>query len=323
MNTLYLSVEQSRRLAVEMPVGDPYGGVAYGKRQMPVIAVVAAAASFVAGASALVAGAAGLAALSAGAMVVGGALTVIGTISGNSKLAKIGGILSLAGGIGSLATGATEAAATAAGSGAEAGVADTIAGAVGEAGGASSAFGDVAVGGVDLGGTTTYGLDEIGGIASETGGAANASMAVGEAAPKGLLSSELGASDTIRNAVTNADQGVLGIDPTNAMNAAAPNAMTTANTSVAQSLNTDAFNVGDIIQDAAGNATKIVQGSNGELGFFDKAGKWVKANKELAKIGSDFASGLIPSEQEKATTDYYNQRTAELARKARWATGRI
>jgi hypothetical protein len=41
-------------------------------------------------------------------MVAGGAMTIIGTVTGNQKLAKIGGLVSLAGGIGGLASGAWE-----------------------------------------------------------------------------------------------------------------------------------------------------------------------------------------------------------------------
>jgi hypothetical protein len=44
----------------------------------------------------------GLAGLSGGAMMAGGVMSGVGAVTGNKKLAKIGGVLSLAGGIGSL-----------------------------------------------------------------------------------------------------------------------------------------------------------------------------------------------------------------------------
>ena len=44
--------------------------------------------------------------LIAGAMIAGGVMTGLGAVTGNKKLQKWGGVLSLAGGIGGLATGA-------------------------------------------------------------------------------------------------------------------------------------------------------------------------------------------------------------------------
>lgn len=74
------------------------------------IPLIAAAGSIFAGATA-VAGAATLAgAIAGGVMIAGGAMTAIGAISGNKKLMKIGGLVSLAGGIGGLAVGAWAAA---------------------------------------------------------------------------------------------------------------------------------------------------------------------------------------------------------------------
>jgi hypothetical protein len=46
-----------------------------------------------------------------GMMIAGGAMTAVGTLSGNKKLAKWGGLLSLAGGVAGMATGAWSAAA--------------------------------------------------------------------------------------------------------------------------------------------------------------------------------------------------------------------
>lgn len=60
-----------------------------------------------------------------GMMVAGGAMTALGTVTGNKKLAKIGGVLSLAGGVGQLATGLVNGAANAASAGAS-GVVDNI-----------------------------------------------------------------------------------------------------------------------------------------------------------------------------------------------------
>lgn len=69
----YLSVGQSRVYALENPVGDAFGGPAYGQRNMPLVAIAAAAGSFATGLAAITAGATGFAAVAAGAMMVGGA----------------------------------------------------------------------------------------------------------------------------------------------------------------------------------------------------------------------------------------------------------
>lgn len=65
------------------------------------IAIAGAAFSVSAGMTAIAAGSS----IIGGLMVAGGALAGIGTLTGNKKLAKIGGILSLAGGLGNLAQG--------------------------------------------------------------------------------------------------------------------------------------------------------------------------------------------------------------------------
>lgn len=101
----------------EMPVGDPMNGAAYGeylksKALGAVIGVVAAVASVWTGGASLAAMGAITsanigAAISAGAMVAGGVMSGVGAVTGNKKLAKIGGVMALAGGLGSLAFGSS------------------------------------------------------------------------------------------------------------------------------------------------------------------------------------------------------------------------
>lgn len=98
----------------EIPVGDPFGGAAYGEKNkkafksvVKVLAPIAAIAATVATGGAFLA-AGGFAALSAGSFTAlttglsfaGSALSVVGQATGNEKLTKIGGIASLAGGVG-------------------------------------------------------------------------------------------------------------------------------------------------------------------------------------------------------------------------------
>lgn len=117
-----------RHVFDDMPIGDPMGGPAYGqylksKGLMMIIGVVAAVATMGAGVAVMAAGT--LAAqISGGAMIAGGLMSGIGAVTGNKKLAMIGGVLSLAGGIGavgsSMATGAGWGGAFAEGSGSSA-----------------------------------------------------------------------------------------------------------------------------------------------------------------------------------------------------------
>jgi hypothetical protein len=122
----YLSLSISKALAKEHPVGDPFGGAAFGERNMPFFigpAIGAAVATIGAVGTTVAAGsAAALSGVAVGAVtattaaisvvsaiatvvtVVGTVLTVVGAITGNEKLLKVGGIMALAGGVTSLAT---------------------------------------------------------------------------------------------------------------------------------------------------------------------------------------------------------------------------
>jgi hypothetical protein len=118
-NKVYLSVAQSRAWGTEWPIGDPYS---FGKREMPVVAVLGAVGSVMGGIGAVAAttgilgtaivGSLTVGMLVGGAMIVGGVLTAVGTLSGNEKLARLGGTLSLVGGIGAFAAGAASSAAS-------------------------------------------------------------------------------------------------------------------------------------------------------------------------------------------------------------------
>lgn len=128
-NTLYLSLSESRMLSSEFPIGDPFGGPASGMRQAPVIAIAGAVAGTAAGIGMLgttMFGIAGLGSLVGGMLIAGSVMSGIGTITGNKKLAKIGGTLSLIGGVAGFASGAMTAAGQAASAGQEFGVLDAI-----------------------------------------------------------------------------------------------------------------------------------------------------------------------------------------------------
>ena len=99
MRKTYMSLAVSRAMAAEYPVGDPTGGPAYGKREMPVVAVAIAVWEV---AAAVEVGFAALTAFQAIA-VVSSVVGAVGAVTGNQDLVKIGAIGSVVGGVGSFA----------------------------------------------------------------------------------------------------------------------------------------------------------------------------------------------------------------------------
>ncbi len=91
----YLSREMTRAMALDHPIGDPFGGVAYGERNGPVIAIAAAAISIEVGITMLATNV-----LVGGLMIAGGVLSGLGAITGNETLSTLGMVAGLAGGIG-------------------------------------------------------------------------------------------------------------------------------------------------------------------------------------------------------------------------------
>lgn len=90
----HLSLAVSRAWAVDHPVGDPFGGPAFGQREMPVVAVAAVAM----GATALATTVAisTFAAISAWGAIIGG----VGALTGNKTMTKVGMVMGLVGGVG-------------------------------------------------------------------------------------------------------------------------------------------------------------------------------------------------------------------------------
>jgi hypothetical protein len=92
---------------LDIPIGDPFGGAAYGKREFPFIvgpAIGTIATAVTAGVAAAGGAMAVVGAVSSIAMVAGLAMTVVGAITGDKDLMEIGGYVGLAGGVGGLAT---------------------------------------------------------------------------------------------------------------------------------------------------------------------------------------------------------------------------
>lgn len=95
----YLNREITRAMAIDMPIGDPHGGPAYGERNDPISAIVSIATL------ASTAGAvfAGTASLMTGLAFAGAALSLVGNITGNEFLSKAGMVVGIVGGVGALA----------------------------------------------------------------------------------------------------------------------------------------------------------------------------------------------------------------------------
>jgi len=111
-----------------MPIGDPLSGPAYGEmlkaKAVGMLLGVVASVVTMGAAAPLLAAPVLATQIAGGVMMAGGVLSGVGAVTGNKKLAKIGGIMSLAGGIGGLAASAANSAgvggAFASGSGSEA-----------------------------------------------------------------------------------------------------------------------------------------------------------------------------------------------------------
>lgn len=99
MQKTYLSREMTRAMSLDHPIGDPFGGPAYGERREPISAIISVGAMIGSG-SAFAAATTTLGAVMAGVSFAGAALSLIGNITGNSTLSKIGMVAGLVGGVG-------------------------------------------------------------------------------------------------------------------------------------------------------------------------------------------------------------------------------
>lgn len=95
MQKIYLSRAQTRAMAAYEPIGDAFGGAAYGEKNDPISAGFAIYGMFTAGEALAV----GFSVME-GVAFAGSALSLVGNITGNSDLMKFGAIAGLAGTIG-------------------------------------------------------------------------------------------------------------------------------------------------------------------------------------------------------------------------------
>lgn len=100
MHKTYLSRAVTRAMSADHPIGDPFGGPAYGERRDPVSAIISI--GTMAGSYAAAGGFAAMA-ITEGLMFAGAAISLVGNVTGNRTLSKIGMVAGLAGGVGALA----------------------------------------------------------------------------------------------------------------------------------------------------------------------------------------------------------------------------
>ena len=115
MNTFeqHRVITQYRAAFHDMPVGTPMDGAAYGEylKSKGIGMIIGVVASVVTMGAAVPLLAGGLATqIAGGVMMAGGVMSGVGAVTGNKKLMKIGGIMSLAGGVGGIASNALNAA---------------------------------------------------------------------------------------------------------------------------------------------------------------------------------------------------------------------
>ena len=347
------AVTYYRQAFHDMPVGGPMDGAAYGEYLKSkgigmVLGVVAAAAAvFTGGASLGLWGAAAGAtvstasAITGGLMMAGGVMTGVGAVSGNQKLMKIGGVLTLAGGIGSLInsgmnslSSGTSVSAEAAGEtattyGTQAGSAQTA-----ELAAQDAAFGGSKAAMDGMGGKATLTLgDKISGVSGFDAGAQPSVANSYGFDPTGMNHVPPGVDVASQPAASNLT-GASSVDPfattadvnkgfiQNSIEGATPNAPTTPAANAPTTGAPKADNGFTKMTDAEWNANisngppagYSVDGKAPPGGWMEKLeniGKFVKNNKELVEITGKTVKGVGEMYSEGAKDDIYSSMSAK------------
>ena len=305
------------------PIGDPFGGPAFGKKEMPIVAVAMAAWSVAGGVAAFAAAETIGAMVVAGAQIVGGALAVVGTITGNKTLGMIGGVLSLgataynivdSGTLFGTSSGSASAASSDSAVGATTGTATGSDAAIpgGSVSGATSDVASVVPGTA----TPSQQLANIGGPTPDTSAVPTSGPDPSSSIPQTNLGSTPG-STPAPAAPTNVldSTSFVATSP----NTTTPSAFDTSSVSSTSPLQYNA-NTANSAVDSLGNTQPA---SKGMLGTVNG---WLENNKGLAQVAGQAAVGLgqslITSDKDKAIIAAYQQKLADDKRKALWATGK-
>jgi len=277
-----------RRVFAEMPIGDPTSGAAYGEYLKSkgigmVIGIVSAVAAVATGGASLAAMSASGAwsvgsALSAGAMVAGGVMSGVGAVTGNKKLMKIGGVLSLAGGIGTMMTGGIGGAGAAAETG-TANAAPVTAEATSTAGDTlNSAIGDSLTTSAEAAKASSTAIPKELAV-DAVPGASSGSTSTGYDLGSGLAAPKQSLAPTTANAPTDLGSGLQSAGGTNTIAPVDAAASATGG---------GGGSGGGILADAYNKAGDIASG----------AGKFFKDNKEMVEIGGKMLMGATDPERD-------------------------
>jgi hypothetical protein len=267
MNRYRLSIAIAGHL--DIPTGDPFGGPAYGKREMPFIvgpAIGTIATAVTAGVAAAGGAMAVVGAVSSIAMVAGLAMTVVGAITGDKDLMEIGGYVGLAGGVGGLATSL-----------------------VGTGTAAASAAATAATPAANAGATTAA----QGGMTGATEAATAAiTPAFASAAPQTALTAAPSAVSGTAQGAISGGSGILGRAGGAALEAAAPTTVSSGlGSSVGAGIGAD---VGANVGQSVNAASSYVPSQTGS--FFDYIGS-PQGLMEVGKVGAGMIQGMAKQDQ--------------------------
>lgn len=265
----------------EHPYGDPFSGAPYGQFEKSkglgmILGVVASVVTM--GASLPMLASASLATqLAGGAMMAGGVLNGVGAVTGNKKLMKIGGVLSLAGGVGAGLSSMTGGLGMGAGSTGVQNMAGSMMESINGLG--VNVFNPELVASATSAGQAASGTV---GLAGDTAGLA-ANVVGGNSAP---LGGEL---------ATEAATAAAGTGTTNTTTLAGLEAASGgAKPGIIQAAQAPAANVVGGGSAPLGNSV-VTSPPSSEGGIFDKFLAATKANPELTKIGGEMVKGFAES----------------------------
>ena len=279
LNT-FESANQARMIKLAMnehPYGDPFSGAPYGQFEKSkglgmVLGVVASVVSM--GAALPMLASASLATqLAGGAMMASGVLNGVGTVTGNKKLMKIGGVLSLAGGIGAGLSSMTGGLGMGAGSTGVQNMAGSMMESINGLG--VNVFNPELVSAATSAGQTAGTV----GLAGDTAGLA-ANVVGGNSAPLGGEMAAQAAGGAGTNTTT-----LAGIE---AASGTKPGLIPQAQAGAANVVGGNSAPLGNSVISTPPPPVK-------ESGMLDKALGFMRENPELTKIGGDMVKGFAES----------------------------
>jgi hypothetical protein len=292
MQKIYLSRAQTRAMAAYEPIGDAFGGAAYGEKNDPVSAAFSIYGMF----SAAEAGFAAMTMMQ-GLAFAGSALSLVGNVTGNADLMKIGAVAGLAGFAGSAGL-----------------FGDSV-----QNWGKAATDAGAGTGGATLSQTTAPGVQTpvVDGVA--TGSPTGAELPAG-VQPSGAVTTPVGNSPSVDVQAINTPGAPAGLNAAPSM----PGAPTIGTPGYdpmaplgAPASATPGVTPGDptLKPPATGPGTQMVAPPK-DPGLLSQAMKWTKENPTLAMMaGKAIEGGVdVATGKTQAYVDYYKAKAAEAQR---------